>query len=193
VTDSTIHHFPDPALIDKRGNVIVDKEAWRAVARGRLPQPIFAQDYDPNEPRAPAGGPHGGEWTRAGVEAVGLVAKAKEAGGFSYSAVLKKSPQPGQKLFAVSYSKDTEKVVPLDKLTPAELVRYARDHWSDLHRDGYYLGGWVDSGKCYLDCSIVTDSEEQAVKIAQEHDQLAYFSFESMTAIDTPKRADHAE
>ncbi len=158
VTDSTIHHFPDPALIDKRGNVIVDKEAWRAVARGRLPQPIFAQDYDPNEPRAPAGGPHGGEWTRAGV-----------------------------------YSKDTEKVVPLDKLTPAELVRYARDHWSDLHRDGYYLGGWVDSGKCYLDCSIVTDSEEQAVKIAQEHDQLAYFSFESMTAIDTPKRADHAE
>ena len=146
--------------------------------------------FDPDEPRNERG-----EWTAGGAHvtlthqtARTLLERAK-AGGFTYQPWTKDSPQPGDKAFAVSYSKTTEYVTEVDKLTAEVITDYILDHWGDLQHPDHYLGAWLnpDDGKVYLDCSIVTRDEKEAIKIARANEQLAYFAFENLTTVQTPQ------
>jgi hypothetical protein len=110
-----------------------------------------------------------------------LTTTLEQDGGFTRS-MLGDSPKPGSKLFAVAYSKDSERYFPLVTFEPEDLVDFIADHADALSRPGIYLGGWVDSGIVYLDCSLITDSEEKAMQIARDNEQLAIFCFEDMTS-----------
>ncbi len=118
-----------------------------------------------------------------------LQKRVNEKGGFTYQPITKDSPQPGDTAFAVSYSKTTEKVIDKDKLKLTDIVKYIIAHQEDLSKKDHYLGAWVDGDKVYLDCSIVTKDEKEAVKIAQENDQLAYFSFKNLETVTTPQKS----
>jgi hypothetical protein len=102
-------------------------------------------------------------------------------GGFTRS-LLGDSPLPGSKLFAVAYSKDSERYFPLVTFEPEDLVDFIQDHADALSRPGIYLGAWVDRGLVFLDCSRITDDENEAMQIARDNDQLAIFCFEDMTS-----------
>jgi hypothetical protein len=45
-----------------------------------------------------------------------------------------------------------------------------------LDKPGAKLGVWVDKGTAFLDVSTVVETEEEAVKLGREHDQLAVFN-----------------
>ena len=151
----------------------------------------LAKTFNPNQPRD-----YHGRWT-SGAGSFGskdpkpasdLMSRLKEEGGFTYNVVSGDSPKPGDEAFAVSYSKTTERVLDLNKMSYRDLVKYVVDHSADLSKPDHYFGGWVDQGKAYLDCSIVKKSESDAISVAQANDQLAYFSFRDMRSIDTPKK-----
>ena len=59
-----------------------------------------------------------------------------------------------------------------------EIERFLTDNRGDLEKPGAYLGGWVDndSGRLYLDVSHNIESKEEAVKYADEGNQLAMFN-----------------
>jgi len=39
-----------------------------------------------------------------------------------------------------------------------------------------FLGAWLDNGLLYLDVSILVDTEIEAIQLAKENNQLAYFN-----------------
>jgi hypothetical protein len=145
------------------------------------------QKFSPDQPRD-----GDGRWSAGGLGsriASNLISKLKGEGGFTYQPVTKDMPKPGDPVYAVAYSKDTERVYPLGTFKPSLLQGFVKENWTDLRQPDHYLGGWVDGGKAYIDCSIVTPDEERAIKVAKDANQLAYFSFKDMTPVDTPNRA----
>jgi hypothetical protein len=42
--------------------------------------------------------------------------------------------------------------------------------------DRIFLGGWIEKGLLYLDVSYLVDTEEEAIQMAKDNDQLAYFN-----------------
>jgi len=110
-----------------------------------------------------------------------LATTLENDGGFTRS-LLGDSPLPGEKLFAVAYSKDSERYFPLSIFEPEDLIDFIADHAAALAQPGIYLGGWVDRGLVYLDCSLITSDENEAMRIARANDQLAIFCFEDMTS-----------
>ena len=52
---------------------------------------------------------------------------------------------------------------------------YVSEHGFMLSDVTYNLGGWINDGKLYLDISVVYDNEEEAIRMAKENKQLAYF------------------
>lgn len=121
-----------------------------------------------------------------------LFTQLTEQGGFSYQISTGTSPKAGDHLFAVAYSKTTEAKFELASFTVANLIDYIQAHFADLQFDNVHLGGWVDNGIIYLDCSLVTDSEEAAIEIATEAEQLAYFSFETMETKESHRMSEAA-
>jgi hypothetical protein len=110
-----------------------------------------------------------------------LATKLTNDGGFT-SSLIGDSPLPGSKLFAVAYSKDSERYFPLVTFEPENLIDFIADHADALSQPGVYLGGWVDNGLVYLDTSIITKDEQVAIDHAILNDQIAYFAFEDMTS-----------
>ena len=102
-------------------------------------------------------------------------------GGFT-SSLTGDSPLPGECKFAVAYSKDSERYFPLSIFEPEDLIDFIADHADALASPGVYLGGWVDRGLVYLDCSLITSDESEAMRIARANEQLAIFCFEDMTS-----------
>jgi HK97 family phage portal protein len=99
-------------------------------------------------------------------------------GGFTVSATTGEEPTgPGH--YAVSPYPEAALPVPLDKLTPKDLAGYIKSNMALLSKDEHYFGGWHDpeTHTVYLDVSHVVTSPDAAMKLAKEHDQLAYFDF----------------
>jgi hypothetical protein len=40
--------------------------------------------------------------------------------------------------------------------------------------DRIFLGGWIDNGLLYLDVSYLVDTEEEAIQMAKDNEQIAY-------------------
>ena len=147
--------------------------------------------FDPDQPRD-----NDGRWTSSGITSrtgSHLLDKLHSDGGFTYQPVTGDAPKPGDKAYAVAYSKDTERVFPLASLSVKDVQGFVKENWSDLKKSDHYFGGWVDDGKAYLDCSIVKRDEAEAIKTAQENNQLAYFDFGGMRTVNTPDRTTKAD
>lgn len=118
-----------------------------------------------------------------------LTTALKANGGFTHRIGSISDPRPGDHLYAVAYSKDTERTYSLETFSPEDLVDYIVDHAAELTQDGVHLGAWVENGTVFLDCSIVLDNEADAHTIARLNDQIAIFSFAAMESIPTWKTA----
>src|SRR5688572_27103732 len=56
-----------------------------------------------------------------------------------------------------------EKIVPHDGTFKSEAAAYIRDNSELLYKEAVYLGGWVNEGKIYLDCSERIDDLREAI------------------------------
>jgi SPP1 gp7 family putative phage head morphogenesis protein len=102
--------------------------------------------------------------------------------GFTYSMVTGHEPTTG---YVLSIHKDREQPLDLDKLTLENLVDYTQRNSDLLTQPQNYLGAWHDpvSHRVFLDVSSVTTDAHEAARLAQEHDQLAYFDLSTMTSV----------
>lgn len=57
-----------------------------------------------------------------------------------------------------------------------EVDRFVADHRDELRQGGAYLGGWVDSGRLFLDVSMNIADEAEATRVAEENQQFAMFN-----------------
>lgn len=58
----------------------------------------------------------------------------------------------------------------------SEVDRFVSDHLDDLQAKGAYLGGWVDSGRLFLDVSYNFADRGEAEQFARENQQFAMFN-----------------
>jgi hypothetical protein len=65
-----------------------------------------------------------------------------------------------------------------------DLDQFLRDNSELLRRPGILFGGWreTESGIAFLDVSTVVNDRETAAKLARDHNQIAFFDFESGTS-----------
>jgi hypothetical protein len=103
-----------------------------------------------------------------------LFERLKTAGGFSYQPTLATSPREG---FAVSAFEGAESVYKADELTEDDIVNYLLKHQEKFRDTRTHFGAWHDkeSGKIYLDLSVVVGSGDEASQIAREHHQEGYY------------------
>ena len=90
--------------------------------------------------------------------------------------------------FAVAVSKDFEKVLDRPTITPDDIDAYKKEHADFLSKNpNAVVGTWVDNGKTYIDISIVTPNQEEAMKIGKKNKQLAIFDLGKMESVEVPK------
>lgn len=104
-------------------------------------------------------------------------------GGFSIDLTTGENVSAG---YAVAIHPDRERVIPVDRLTMADLVSYALENLDLLAEPGHVFGAWHDpeSGKVYLDVSTVRADRAEALALAREHNQLAVFDFATLSSVD---------
>lgn len=73
-----------------------------------------------------------------------------------------------------------------EDLTPQDIMTFFENNNDLLKKKDHYIGGWNDpeTGKVYLDVSIVTQNSHRARTICEQSDQIAFFDlqrFESVT------------
>ena len=71
-------------------------------------------------------------------------------GGFTLHDHVGDAPTNG---FMVSRDKSTERMLPMEHLTPQHISDFVNKHTAELSHPDNYLGGWLDNGKFYLDIS----------------------------------------
>lgn len=108
-----------------------------------------------------------------------------EQGGFTYNPISKESPTSG---FAVSVTQGREKVIKADSISENDIAEYL-DANKDIFETtkGANVGGWFDkeTGKIYLDISVVTPNKEQAIEMAQKHNQEGIYDLSAGQTIIT--------
>lgn len=146
--------------------------------------------YDPDQPRAPQGDPHGGQWVSTVSspsgsgdftkdEATHLTALMAEQGGFTYQPFDDTSPTDG---FMLSIYSDREHIIE-GKVTGSNLSGYVGRNKDLLAKPDHFFGAWVDEGKTYLDVSMRVEDAGQAKDLCCEHSQLAYFDLAKMETV----------
>lgn len=107
-------------------------------------------------------------------------------GGFTYNPANGTTARAG---FAVSPYPELSREVDLNGKSDVEVRRevttYMRDNAKALAEDSAWLGGWhdPDTGKAWLDVSILVDTAERAREIGLKRDQLAYFDMGTMNSV----------
>lgn len=113
---------------------------------------------------------------------------SKPDGGFTYQPTTDDEPKEG---FAVSPYPERSFAKPAAEFSSNDLVDYIvknRDLFADPE---HYLGGWNDpeSGKVFLDISVVKHDQAEAEKLAREKDQIAIFDLGSFNTITVNREA----
>lgn len=154
------------------------------------------RNYDPDQPRVPAGKSTGGQWTKDGSGADASARKAaeleqerrqkiadnlgkelltalKENDGFTHS-LLSEVPEKG---YMCSISTE-QNAIPMDKITAGDISEFILKKWDDLMTKNYYVGGWVSVDKedgilkGFLDVSEnITKSLHETMIIARRRKQ----------------------
>lgn len=92
--------------------------------------------------------------------------------------------------YSVAISKAYEQIIPGPTLTRQDLESYRNAHADVLATDKRRtVGTWVDNGQTYLDVVTAVSSKKQALKMAQDNNQLVVFDLKNMKTITTPDLA----
>ena len=123
----------------------------------------------------------------------GLAEKALKEGGFTYNPVRIKNRAAPAKGYALSLRKDTERVIDIKagrEAVKKEIIEYVRKHREAIKERGNFVGGWYDeqSKKIFLDVSTVVADRDQAVNLAEKHEQLAIYDLGEGKVIDVLRR-----
>lgn len=86
--------------------------------------------------------------------------------------------------YAVAVHPECERVFER-AVTSADLCAYVADFRDSLCLPGRALGGWRDpaTGRVHLDVSVVTAQRQDAMRLAQDTQQLAIFDFAAMASV----------
>jgi len=103
-------------------------------------------------------------------------------GGFTYQPVSDKSPKGG---YVVSPYPNASKAFDLSDFRPGDLMGYYAKHRDTFRNPGHFLGAWHDkeSGKVFLDISVVKKTRGEASRVALAKDQIAYFDLAAMKSV----------
>ncbi len=147
--------------------------------------------YTPPAEAAPAGRSLADELTDYGnvIDRELLVAATRRDGGVTYQPTTGHKPEP-YKPGAYAVSPYPERGVILDG--PDAVTKEAVDKFIDDNADlfaanDHYFGAWHDAketGKVFLDVSIIEPTVEAAIARGKQTRQIAYFSFEDMKSHD---------
>lgn len=87
--------------------------------------------------------------------------------------------------FMVSTMPEAEEAHPMSELAhKPDLVRAYHDaHAEPLKDKRNFMGAWEDHGRAYFDISQHTDDEEMARKMAQDHNQDAYYDLNKKKSV----------
>lgn len=111
-----------------------------------------------------------------------FVASVVENGGATFNLVTGTSPTTG---FVVSERGFELKlklfgpVINRDILISAIVREFIRENGMELNSPENFLGGWIDDGELFLDISRVYDNEHDALRIAVENGQKAYYHIDT--------------
>jgi DNA topoisomerase I len=164
IIDSPIHRKYLKLVTEELAKVAKREDGWLAKRE-------WDESKHPRDDR--------GRWTDGGTQMSGamreavsdtLMGRLRSSGGFTYQPFTLDSPKEG---YALSIVRDKERVL-TGTVTEKDVADYLAEH-DQVLRDNpnAYLGGWVDTetGKVYLDISIVERNLDKAVKLAKEHGQ----------------------
>lgn len=89
--------------------------------------------------------------------------------------------------YAVSIFPQFSTELPLADATPAVIGEYIERHAAVLHNPFNRLGGWHDpeTGRVWLDISLVLASRNEAIRWAEASNQIAIFDLANFVSIPT--------
>lgn len=95
--------------------------------------------------------------------------------------------------FFVSPYPDREVAIDADKLRPIDLLRFSKANADLLQMDYHYEGAWHDpeTGVVSLDVSVKTLDAAEARRLAEEHQQVAFFDAQTGSSVEVDPQARH--
>jgi hypothetical protein len=111
---------------------------------------------------------------------------AKPDGGFTYQPTSGHQPTKG---YALSIYPDRSVAMDATKISSQDLVDYAAKNSDLFVKSDHYMGAWHDpeTGKVFLDVSVVKTDEKEAIALALKHDQIAYFDLGNFKSVTVKK------
>lgn len=116
-----------------------------------------------------------GNWARAGERAPGAaLSTLRSEGGFTLDEESGHVPKEGWAVAVPGH----ERVYEEDRLSVDVMRDYVTQNTEALALPGAHWGGWydVESGKVFLDVSIVVGTEDEARMLGQQYKQLAIYN-----------------
>lgn len=117
-----------------------------------------------------------------------LVDYIKAKGGFTYQPLKKYHQTTG---FSVSPYPELSWATDAEHLTTRDIVAYAIKNRSMFMKENHFFGAWHDTetGRIYLDVSIVQQTHAAATQTCLDKDQIAYFDLDKGVTIDVNRNA----
>ena len=118
-----------------------------------------------------------------------------DKGGFTYQPYTNQSPTSG--LVVSTYPKFEQIIESASDAEPhmikESISGYINDNWNKFRKDQRaHFGGWwdKDSDRIYLDLSTIVEDHDEAMSLAKEHKQEAYFDLSTFETIQVGARDD---
>lgn len=97
--------------------------------------------------------------------------RAAKRGGFTVDS-RGNSPRSG---FVVSIYPRSETIIPVGSLDDRRLLAFVARNENLLRRAGHFFGAWLENGLVFLDVSVITESRNAALDIANRYRQKSVF------------------
>ena len=93
--------------------------------------------------------------------------------------------------FFVSPYPDREVAIPVDRLRPIDILRFGKANADLLRMDYHYEGAWHDpeTGIVSLDVSVKTLDAAEARRLAEQHQQVAFFDAQTGASVEVDPNA----
>jgi len=136
---------------------------------------------------------HGNQWQDGGggMTDRGMLARTIKNQGLTYQPHTHESPKPGDNVFSVSAYPERGTNHTVKQTTPAMLHKFIEKNADLLDDPKNSFGTWHDkvSGRIFLDVVVLTKSRASAIKIGMKHNQIAAFSFKTMSEVSIKPEA----
>ena len=121
----------------------------------------------------------------------GVSGDTLRGGGATYNLRSRRAPARG---YAVSPYPERSRAIPLGEFREnrqAVVREFVKSNRDLLAQNKHYIGTWNDSetGKVYLDVSVIETSKGRAINLAKERDQIAIFDMKSFETIEVDRSA----